>query len=312
MLQVGSGTDIVLLNADGYTNLFETSIHQYPAPFVTFASYMPDHGFAPGSTFTEGFDLKTTPGTYPMTFNFLVTAGHPSAAGDVSSISGFRQSGTLKGGGGSAFVSFDIEDLQDDIGGVFLNADALGSGGYWLNPSNGRFEAWISNLSAGPGIYYLQVDAYSPNFQNAVTSNYYRAVVFYEATEFRNQLLAEVNEDRAANGLAPLVMDDLLNTAAQFHAQDMADKQFFSHTNLDDWTPWQRMKYYGIEYQTAGENIAVGHDTPVQVEEAWMDSPGHKANILNSSFNRIGLGIALIQPGDEYAPGYYWVQVFTN
>jgi len=312
MLQLSSGTDLRLLNADGYSTLFENPEYQYPAPFITFAGFLSDHAFSPGSSFTEEFDLKTAPGTVPVNFNFLVTAGHPSPAGDVSSIHGFRQTGQLLPSGGNALVSIDIKDLQDDIGGVCLRTGVLGMDDVWLMPSNGRWEAWVTNYGAAPGIHELKVDAYSPNFQNAVTSHYYRAVVFHDYGSYRTELLGLVNVDRAANGLGALSLNDELNTVAQSHAQDMADREYFSHVNLDGWTPWQRMDYYGVEFGSAGENIAVGHDTPTDVEVAWMDSTGHRANILGTSFNEIGIGIVPIESGDSYYPGYYWVQVFTD
>jgi len=312
VMRVPSGTNLRLLNASGYTNLFETAGYTYPAPFRTFAQTFPQHEFEPGAYFTEAFDLKADPGNTPVDFNLLVTAAHPAPAGDVSGIGEFRQSGRLLDGGGSALMGFAVEDLQDDIAGVLLHTSPLGGGDVWLTLSSGRWEALVTNYTASPGLYELKVDAYSPNLQGGVTSQFYRAVVFHDLSEFRSQLLDYVNADRASNGLGPLAIDADLNTTAQSHAQDMSDREYFSHTNLDGWSPWDRMAYYGVEFSTAGENIAVGQDTPYEVESAWMNSPGHKANILNGSFGEIGLGIAPTQDGDMYAPGYYWVQAFTN
>jgi len=312
MLRISHTDSLRMLNPDGYSNLFEDPSYISPAPFKTYVENMPDHRFNSWDSNTATFELKTQPGTTLSTFTFLVTAGHPSPAGDVSYIGEFRQSGQLKSGGGTAHVSFNIQDLQDDIGGVLLHAGPVGGGDIWMMPVGGRFEASLINSVTAPGMYELKVDAYSPNFQNAVTSHYFRAMVFHELDSFRAELLSLVNQDRANNGLPPLTIDPLLNTAAQAHAQDMADKEFFSHTNLDNWSPWQRMDYYGIEYSSAGENIATGHDTPSQVETAWMDSPGHMANILGDSFGKIGLGIVPSNPSDRYYPGYYWVQTFSN
>ncbi len=312
MLRIDNGVDLTLLNADGYTTLFPMSQYQFPAPFKTYAPSVIDHGFAPSSSFSETYELKTNPGSDPLSFTLLVTAGHPYPAGDVSWISGFRQSGQLLSGGGTAGVSFEIVDLQNNIGGVRLDAGPLGSGKVWMHPVADRWEATIQNLSAQPGIYELTVQAHSPNLQSAVTSNYYKAVIFSDTGSFRADLLAGVNADRAAYGYSPLSIDPCLNTVAQYHAQNMADNRFFSHYDLYDWSPWDRMAYYGVTYWTAGENIAVGQDTPAEVESAWMNSPGHKANILGSSFKKLGIGIAPCQPGDPYYSGYYWVQVFTD
>lgn len=306
------GTDLEILNADGFTNLFETEPEVFPAPFKNFAAYAPQHKFCGLENHTVSLDMKTSPGVSPVNFTIRITAGVPEHPGDVSSIGEFRQVGQLLSNMGTALVSFDIVDLQNDINGVYLHTDELGWPGVWLLPSNGRWKADLTNYTAQPGIYNFHIEAHSPNFQNAVTSHYFKAVVFHDYASYRNQMLALLNQDRANNGLTQVVMDETMNTVAQYHGQDMADKQFFAHVNLDGWTPWKRMDYYGIEYFAAGENIAVGQDTPEEVETAWMNSTGHRANILNSSFGRVGLGIIPTPPGDQYAPGYYWVQVFAN
>jgi uncharacterized protein YkwD len=313
MIRIPNGKVFRLLNADGYTTLFPKTGYVSPAPFRGYVGDDADHAFAPGSTHFEQFDVKTAPATDPTEFTFLVTAGYPEPPGDVSRIAEFRQSGRLLPGGGTAMVSFDIEDLQDDIGGVCLHAGPLGDGDVWLTESsNGRWEAQLKNMTASPGLYDLAVEANSPNPQDAVTSHVYRAVVFHDLTAFQSQLLTLVNADRASNGLPALQLDPLLCTVAQSHAQDMADQKYFSHTSLDGWSPWDRMSYYGVEFGAAGENIAVGQDTPADVETDWMNSSGHKANILNSSFGKIGLGMVPADSDDIYAPGYYWVQDFTN
>jgi uncharacterized protein YkwD len=311
-LRIPDGLGLLLLNADGYTTLFDLPGYQKPAPFRLYARSQTDHGFAPGATYSESYELKALPGEEPIKFKILVTAAHPSPAGDVSRIGGFRQGGQLLPGGGSATVSFEIDDLQDDITGVCLHASLLGAGDVWLSPSLGRWEAVLQNLSAAPGIHDLIAEAFSPNPQSAITSHHYRAVVFSDLSAYRAELLDLVNSDRAADGKSPLAMDPWLNTVAQFHAQDMSDQKYFSHTNLDGWTPWQRMAYYGVTFHSAGENIAVGQDTPSQVEDAWMNSAGHRANILSGSFKKIGLGIVAVEAGDMYWPGYYWVQAFTD
>jgi len=312
VLQVRDGVDLRLLNPDGYTSLFQIAGYKYPAPFVTYAGALPDHSFAAGTLHTQSFEVKTNEPEFPVNFKFLVTAGYPGAPGDACRISEFMQAGQLLNGGGSALISFNIEDLQNDITGVCLRAAQLGAGDVWLAQSSGRWEATLMNYSASPGMYELKVDAYSPNQQSAVTSHYYRAIIFHDFASFRTQLLSLVNSDRASDGQAPLAIDAGLNTVAQAHAQDMSDQQYFNHINLDGWTPWRRMDYYGVSYKSAGENIAVGYDTPSEVETAWMNSSGHRANILNSSFGKIGIGIVPTQAGDPYSPGYYWVQAFTN
>lgn len=94
---------------------------------------------------------------------------------------------------------------------------------------------------------------------------------------------------------------------ARMHSEDMAARGFFDHYNPDGESPFDRMGNYGIKFRAAGENIAAGQSTPGSVMDSWMNSPGHMANILSSSFGKIGIGIAT---GGSYR--IYWTQCFTN
>jgi uncharacterized protein YkwD len=119
--------------------------------------------------------------------------------------------------------------------------------------------------------------------------------------------LALTNAARRSAGLGDLVCDERLTLAARLHSQDMCDQGYFSHTSLDGRTFADRIRAQGATYRTAGENIARGQRTPDDVHEAWMNSEGHRANILNGSFGRIGIGWVAC-PGS----GPYWTQDFTN
>ena len=105
-------------------------------------------------------------------------------------------------------------------------------------------------------------------------------------------------------GLAPLTENWELSRVARYKSQDMADRHYFSHTSPTYGSPFDMMKAFGIKYRTAGENIAYGQRTPAEVVTAWMNSPGHRANILNSSFKQIGVGYV--------ASGRYWTQMFIG
>ncbi|MER6347654.1 sigma-70 family RNA polymerase sigma factor [Streptomyces sp. NPDC001595] len=118
------------------------------------------------------------------------------------------------------------------------------------------------------------------------------------------QVVALVNEERAAGGCGPLTEDAQLNQAAQRHSEDMAARDFFDHTNPDGADPGQRTTAAGYRWSTYGENIARGQQTPEAVMESWMNSPGHRANILNCSFKDIGVGI------HEGSGGPWWTQNF--
>ncbi|MEU8542012.1 sigma-70 family RNA polymerase sigma factor [Streptomyces sp. NPDC048717] len=117
------------------------------------------------------------------------------------------------------------------------------------------------------------------------------------------QVIALVNTERSRAGCGPLTGNALLTRAAQGQSDDMAARDFFDHTNPDGDGPGERVTAAGYQWSTYGENIAKGQRTPAEVMEAWMNSPGHRANILNCDFREIGIGL-------RTAGGPYWTQVF--
>ena len=122
--------------------------------------------------------------------------------------------------------------------------------------------------------------------------------------KFEGEVVRLINEIRVNNGLKPLTEDWQLSRVARYKAQDMKDLGYFSHTSPTYGSPFEMMKSFGISYRTAGENIAKGYSTPKAVVDAWMNSPGHRANILNSSYTHIGVGYV--------ASGNYWTQMFKG
>ncbi|MGW3032024.1 sigma-70 family RNA polymerase sigma factor [Streptomyces sp. NPDC001178] len=118
------------------------------------------------------------------------------------------------------------------------------------------------------------------------------------------QVVALVNKERAAGGCGALTEDPQLEKAAQGHSDDMAARDFFDHTNPDGLDPGTRITAAGYKWSTYGENIAQGQQTPEAVMESWMNSPGHRANILNCSFKDIGVGV------HDGSGGPWWTQDF--
>ncbi|MEU1406698.1 sigma-70 family RNA polymerase sigma factor [Streptomyces sp. NPDC005728] len=118
------------------------------------------------------------------------------------------------------------------------------------------------------------------------------------------QVVALVNKERAAAGCGPLTENAQLERAAQGHSDDMAARNFFEHTNPDGADPGQRITAAGYRWSTYGENIAKGQQTPESVMDSWMNSPGHRANILNCSFKEIGVGV------HRGSGGPWWTQDF--
>lgn len=115
-----------------------------------------------------------------------------------------------------------------------------------------------------------------------------------------------INAKRVANGLSALKIDDELQNVARIKAQDMVDNNYFSHTSPIYGSPFDMIKSFGISYKTAGENIA-GNSSNSGAVNAWMNSSGHKANILNSSFNYTGIGVV---SSPKY--GKIYVQMFMG
>ena len=123
-------------------------------------------------------------------------------------------------------------------------------------------------------------------------------------SEYEKRVVELVNIERARYGLPALKLNPELSAIARAKSQDMKDKNYFSHTSPTYGSPFQMMKSFGIKYNTAGENIAYGYRTPEAVVNGWMNSEGHRANILNSSYKEIGVGYV--------ASGNYWTQMFIG
>lgn len=121
---------------------------------------------------------------------------------------------------------------------------------------------------------------------------------------FEQEVIRLTNIERQKAGLKPLTEDWELSRVARHKSNDMAQNNYFSHTSPTYGSPFNMMKAYGIAYRTAGENIAKGQRTPQQVVNAWMNSSGHRANILNPNFTHIGVGY------DKN--GHYWTQMFIG
>lgn len=121
---------------------------------------------------------------------------------------------------------------------------------------------------------------------------------------YESEVVRLVNEIRSQNGLPSLKTDWELARVARIKSQDMADKGYFSHTSPTYGSPFDMMKNFGISYKSAGENIAKGQRSAQAVVNAWMNSSGHRANILNSSYTHIGVGYS--------SKGNLWTQMFIR
>lgn len=125
-----------------------------------------------------------------------------------------------------------------------------------------------------------------------------------EIRNFEQEVIRLTNIERQKAGLTPLKEHWELSRVAKHKSIDMAQRNYFSHTSPTYGSPFDMIRAYGLTYRSAGENIAKGQRTPQQVVNAWMNSSGHRANILNHSYTHIGVGYE--------AKGHYWTQMFIS
>jgi uncharacterized protein YkwD len=174
----------------------------------------------------------------------------------------------------------------------------------------------ISALDAGT--YFIQVTT-----QNPSTTKYRLQLMPTKldtvadnpsspgSNDFRLRVLQLTNEYRQSQKLAPLTLNDQLAIAAQRHSEDMLNLDFFEHDSLDGKTPEQRTTLANYRGRYTGENIAAGYQTPETVVEGWINSPGHRENLLNPDSREMGLGYVFSanDPGRQ-TWRHYWTQVF--
>ncbi|MDQ0268424.1 putative YkwD family protein/spore coat assembly protein SafA [Cytobacillus purgationiresistens] len=116
-----------------------------------------------------------------------------------------------------------------------------------------------------------------------------------------------VNQERAKHGLKALTPKWELSRVARFKSQDMIDRKYFDHNSPTYGTPFKMITDFGIQYRSAGENIAAGQTSAEAVVNSWMNSDGHRKNILSNQYTEIGVGYA---KGGSY--GHYWTQMFIT
>ena len=121
---------------------------------------------------------------------------------------------------------------------------------------------------------------------------------------YEQEVVRLVNAERAKHGLAALTEDWELSRVARYKSQDMHDNRYFAHNSPTYGTPFRMLRAFGLSYRTAGENIAMGYAAPAAVVAGWMNSEGHRANILSSAYTKIGVGYV--------ADGHYWTQQFIG
>ncbi|QKY71747.1 hypothetical protein Len3610_15170 [Lentibacillus sp. CBA3610] len=146
----------------------------------------------------------------------------------------------------------------------------------------------------------LQPEQNQPEQRNQLGQNQSQQGV----SEYASQVIQLTNEERSQHGLSDLKASKPLSRVARNKSEDMHEKNYFSHTSPTYGSPFNMMKEFDVTFESAGENIARGQQSPNQVVEAWMDSDEHRENILDESFTHIGVGYT-----DD---GRYWTQMLIE
>ncbi|WP_110112204.1 CAP domain-containing protein [Bacillus sp. CGMCC 1.16541] len=141
----------------------------------------------------------------------------------------------------------------------------------------------------------------------ATTTNTTTQAAASSVSEYEKKVAQLVNQERQKAGLAPLQLDTKLSDVAREKSRDMMNKGYFDHQSPTYGSPFDMMKRFGISYKAAGENIAKGQRTPEEVMNGWMNSSGHRANILSNNFTHIGVGYVKGSDGTTY-----WTQMFIG
>jgi uncharacterized YkwD family protein len=191
----------------------------------------------------------------------------------------------------------------------FLHAPSSGhaaGGTYVVKPGDTLWKiAKTHNLALS------ELLAHNPNLQkpgSIVPNQVIRIPSVGSTTQaWEQQVVKLVNAERIKAGLNPLKSDWELARVARYKSMDMRDRNYFAHQSPTYGSPFDMIQSFAIDYRYAGENIAAGQRSPEEVVKSWMNSSGHRANILNRNFTKIGVGF--IQGGTYQT---YWTQLFTG
>lgn len=141
--------------------------------------------------------------------------------------------------------------------------------------------------------------------KKAIILMFFMSTLIFAITQEQSAVLELVNKERAKFGLTALLINPQLNELAQIRSNDMYENKYFSHNSPVYGTPFDLIRSYNIKYMTAGENIAKGQKTPEKVVKSWMNSEGHRKNILNPKFEEMGIS------RDSYDENI-WTQIFIG
>jgi uncharacterized protein YkwD len=210
----------------------------------------------------------------------------------------------------SASRGTQISLIQDRNQNGIVDSDEVLQQSVMRPKRDGSLDA--ANVSAGT--YFVQVTKTgkgSSTYQFSLTTAPIDSAASNSNASIIDQIVDLTNAYRQQNGLAPLSINPLLATAAQTHTQNMALQDFVSHTEPDGSTVDQRVSATGYQWALVAENVAAGYPTANAVVQGWINSPGHRANLLNPNVTEIGVGYYFLanDTGSQNL-NYYWTQVF--
>ena len=189
---------------------------------------------------------------------------------------------------------------------AYANSDSDVCSVSWGKWDGNKIKLTIKAKSAGTAKIKVYAKGYSKSTVKTITVTVNGSESVSSSGSATEQVVALVNEKRAAAGKSALESDSKLNEIAEMRAKEIAE--YFSHTRPDGTSCFTALEENGIVNVYMGENIAAGQRSAEEVMQSWMSSSGHKANILDGNFTKIGVG--LYKSSSGY--GYYWVQVFTS
>ena len=242
---------------------------------------------------------------------------------DIGSLSDkFQLDESVGKSDGKDFYKLTVEEQREveiKLTGLTANADL------YLLPEKGKVidkstngskkDEKISATLEPDTTYYLRVQPRNKRIKNA---DYNLSLEIREATDnptvtgnFLDKVVELTNQERSQLNLSPLTADPLLTQAAQTHTENMAVQDFFQHAGLDGSSAGDRIEATGYDFSRWAENIAAGYQTPEAVVQSWMNSTGHRANILNPDLQEIGVGYYFLKEDTgNINYNHYWTQVF--
>ena len=251
-------------------------------------------------------------GLAPLTLVKELSLGAQNQANDMTNRNYFDFT-TPEGKSFSQWISeagYTAQKLAENL--AQTNAPASSLVGTWKtqSPSSHANVVEVQHVDLGVGIGSFQgVPIYTVVFAKSLKDFFEEQTAsLANLAEVRGQLLARVNQERTSAGLSALSMNALLTQAAQGHTDDMLARAFYAHESPEGVTPHERILATGYQGQKTAENIAKGQFSVQQVMDEWMDSPGHRANILDPEFTEIGFGLSYGENSNGY--DILWAQEF--